>query len=235
MKLHQVFESDGTLSQTNRAGDRNIFLIVDKDVDEYAGAVSSESHLVYTEYADVEAEILAHSNTVNALSSSFGVARREFGKVLSEVSNPLEYLAKLWTEWLFLGILAVRCDSPHCPRMRAASTIQTGRYGSTDAAKAQMVLAEIAMGVEKADFLRTHAQAVALHHAATVTGRMVNAVKGKWASHFVVTTVYANMSDKVLRVNVQPDAFVASCIETIDFTGSWTNHYDAQFGRVLTA
>lgn len=229
LKLKSALESSGSLEQENLSTKIDVIFFLDRDDDEYHGELSKDTHVAYTHYADVEAEIVAHSSLPTAISRTFSLTRRESQTFAA--ASLMEQLTNIWSEWISLRLASGECGWSDT-RFSQPSQINFPAYGPVDDALVHKVCA----GIEKA-CPSTWPPAVGRakkHVKAEIEADCgARLLKGKWIASFVIHTVKHTLEDSRKLPTVSVAQLMAACSMSVDYTRVWYA-YSVQLGTVLS-
>jgi hypothetical protein len=233
LSLFSHLETRGLLAQANSEGGRFIAFALDKDFDDFDESVRRHHHIVSTKSADVESEIFRVGRLRRSVASTYGLTKVQATRVVRSKNYVISGLADLWLPWIVLRAMSVASKSRDAARYGGMSAIHEGHFGSIDVDKETSLRAAIA------------AQAASIGHEAKIvaaenkvrelvaSGGAYEVLKGKWITKYVRHLVEAQLGNEVISVDFPPDVLTRVCLETVDFSSNWTNHYRAQFDRVL--
>lgn len=234
LRLHDLLEDANELVQSNRAGERRIVFILDRDIEDFLGTMRTSPHVIYTSHADVEAEILVNSDVPRAVCSTHGLAKDQIESILPDIQHPLDSLALIWRDWIQLRYVAALCGVDQGARFGNNSEINKPTYGPVDTRAFSEVEAHLKPRVGETVWSENYQTANEHVDAVVGAGRSATLVKGKWASSYVLHVVRVELAGEAVKKNVQADGLVSACLETLDFTSPWTDHFEAKF-RLLMA
>ncbi|MGY1784677.1 hypothetical protein [Geodermatophilus sp. SYSU D00698] len=172
------------LSQSNARGRRSVAFVLDRDAQHITGGRRRSPHVIYTEYADTEAQAFHTSHEVNALANSASLDARSAEVVVRNLGDWRTQLANDWRSWIEL------CYVAEATRARCwvgfshdTSKVHTGRFARTPNPSA-LAAAEVAIkqtSVLSADAFETlRSKILAKIDAVYMAGQQSSLLRGKW-------------------------------------------------------
>ncbi|KQP53967.1 hypothetical protein [Agreia sp. Leaf283] len=232
-KLFDYFDANGYLNQRNSVGPRQIVFMLDKDFEDFEPQPRSSPHLIATESADVEAEILRTGKLRKSLAATYGLTKAMVRDVAPNNTDPFTDLGLRWERWLQARATSCSCGLPGAAKYGNLSQINRDIFGPLDSALESVLFTHIGAAV-----LAASAQADALTAQTEVTTRLASdraheLIKGRWLSKYFAYLVKTQLSGLTIKNGVAPDALVGVALATVDFKGSWTTHYRQRLDALL--
>ncbi|MDF2045384.1 hypothetical protein P2P98_04375 [Microbacterium sp. Kw_RZR3] len=229
LALHDHLQASNDLTQSSKSGKARVVFMVDRDRDDYLGNMNSSPNVMYTHSTDVEADILLNVEIWPAVRAAYGIDSSLSGKIRKVVPDPAIGLAKLWEDWLRLGLTALVCDAGNCAPWAQPSMVNVPTFEAVDAAQVARVESAI-QTVAPRKYAAGVAQASS--HVARHQERLL---KGRWLSRYIHALVKHHLKDEVVRVNVQADAVIDTALMGLQYTGSWAQHYESRFASLVAS
>lgn len=229
LALHDHLEAGDKLTTGNRSGESRIVFMVDRDRDDFTGALRASDRVLYTFGTDVEADILLHSDIWAAIRAAYGVDSEISDKVKRAVQDPPTALLTLWESWLRLGLTALRCNVPGIAPWSEASKVNANSFGHAMADAVSRDSERIQAAVDEA----THADARA-EASKHLSAQGVRLLKGRWIARYVRYLVTTHLKGEIIRANVPQNAVIDTALAALTYDDQWAKEYDAQFSKVLS-
>lgn len=136
VKFYTYLRRSRRLNQKNNGGTVSAVFFVDRDFDEQRQIMIRSKNVIYTTHYNVEAEVFANADGVEALARATGMTEADSVAFHSSQSGWVDRLATLWRDWIELCLLSVAADSQCGIKPARQSTIQTTTFGPVDPHKA---------------------------------------------------------------------------------------------------
>lgn len=227
VKIMQTLHETGELQQENKATKIDIVVFLDRDDDNYLGTLVENPHVIYTEHADVEAEIVAYSTLPVAVSETFSLSRTEARACTP--AAPMHDLAGRWAEWIALRLAASEVKWGGA-RFSQSSSVNRPRYGSLEAEYFDSICSQISMERDDWEPALVRAREYVSDHLKSGQGSLL--VKGKWMPEFVVSRVRAAAESSV-KLEATHMHLLTACRMSIDFESVWRK-YEGKLGPLLS-
>jgi len=181
------------LVQQNSGGRRSVGFFVDRDTQQATGGKRRSPHVIYTTSADVEAQIFANSNEIEAIAACASLDIVTARNLVSHIGDWRRDLADCWRPWI------EECYVAEAVRARcwvgfghASSRIHTGaKCRSLDAAalaNARKSVADSSI-LGKAEYLSRRNKVLLKLDLIYSTGRQSTLLKGKWLPSHITFAV----------------------------------------------
>lgn len=233
LTLFAFLDSSGLLNQSNSEGNRRIGFMLDKDYDEFEGTIPNSSHVILTESADVEAEILRVGKIRRAIASTYGITRSQAIKVAPKGMHPIDVLAQHWAPWIILRAMSCQCGAHTPAKYGAVSKIHEEGFGPLDSS------AEAALRATVRAHALAHGVIASVDEAENDASSRIAAhrghelVKGKWLTKYIRYLVESKLENHVVSYDVQPDVLTKVCLESVDFSAGWTAYYRTRVEKMM--
>lgn len=233
--LHDFFETEHLLEQSNKSGPRSIAFALDRDYDHLAGKLVPSRHVLYTQTMDVESEILLFGDVRDATSSAYSLTRETVDRVLPTSQLLAIQLADRWKDWIIIGACAMCCDVPTEIPFSQRSRINVGGFGEVIEQDADKFLADVMARVGSEEDRERFAAVRLQVEALFCSGDHWMLVKGKWMTAFVWHLLSAALRDQPREHNVPSDTLAKTCLGTLDFNADWVKPYHDAIDALLAA
>lgn len=227
IKLFNFFQSEDGLSQENSRGKINVFIFLDKDDDDFHEKIINAPHLIYSNGADVEAEIITNSVLPLAIANAFSISRAE-ATTLTPMA-PAQALAEIWAEWISLRLAASAYginDVRFSPKSLINEPLYTEQINHSEWEK-HSGLSEDDLWLEILENSRNYVKTCIRQNAAE------KITKGKWLPGFIIHEVKTKSHPERQLPKITNDQLVTACLGSIDFKKVWANYYQEQIEPIL--
>jgi len=232
LKLYGLFSEQGWLDQSNRRTNVSVVFCLDKDLDDFRCRTVSDPHVVYTQNADVEAEIFHNADIARAISFSHGIGASVAAKIVAGDKPLPERLSGLWSDWIRIRLLAIACNYSASDRFGQPSAVNNENFGSVDTSKVSSMLSAIEKSVSVEEWEEANREVNSFLAALWCSGLRSSLISGKHISEFIVYLTSV-ISEEFIRSKIKSQEIIISCLARLDFSGSWTEHYHKQLALVL--
>lgn len=229
LKIIDRLASLGALEQQNNSTKIDVVFFADRDDDDYTSSMSSNSHVAYTQHADVESEIVAWSNLALTTAHAFSIPREEATAATNEDYHAT--LGDIWLEWITLRLSSAAVGWSDT-RFSHESQVNDPKYGPIDQLRVNKLCARVAGArsgwaneLNRARQQMQQEQATSIHRYR---------VKGKWLAPFIVARVSDSLSAQRVPVRVHPTTYMASCLTHVDFDKCWNATYRPRLEPLLS-
>lgn len=229
LALHDYLEASDDLVQSSKAGKARVVFMLDRDRDDYLGNINPSPHVMYSHNTDVEADILLNAQIWPAVQTAYGIDSSLSGKIRRTVPNPAGSLAKLWEDWLRLGLIALACDTGHCAPWAQPSMVNVPAYKDVDPVQVASVEKAIQMAAPQ------EYAAGAARASGHVSRHGERLLKGRWLSKYIHSLVKHHLNDEDIRANVRADAVIDTAMMGLKYTAPWAQHYEARFASLIAS
>lgn len=222
--LHQYWHTAQLLRQSTASGDRIIVCLMDKDHDDALNRKMRSTHVLYTNYADVEAEIFAHGRLSRTLRASLSLTKEEARDLSRSIGDPLQVLGTRWREWLTLGCVVATTGVRCAVRPGNASAVNLNRYGKLD----MQALSQAHAAVRKSARYdaRTEQWVISRFNGIARRGHLAQHVKGKHVPGFLRSAAESKfISIRPISVTGFEHRVTGVMLSTVDFSQPWTRHW----------
>lgn len=231
-ELHDYFASENYLAQSTRDGTRQIAFALDRDLDHIDGSLRESEHIIYTHALDVEAEILINGDMQRAVSSAYSITTESAARIVSSGVTLASELAELWRAWITLGVVSAHCGMHNEIRFGKKSTVNSDLFGPVDEEKLTSIEDRIFRAIESEKKSQQIAIAVSEVDAHYSSGNEWRLIKGKWLVSYV-SYLAKNKLEKPFAQNTQAATVARTCLETLDFSKNWAEHYRERLTLLL--
>lgn len=228
LAIHDHLEAGNKLTTENKSGESTIVFMVDRDRDDFLGALRTSDHVLYTFGTDVEADILLHSDIWAALRAAYGVDSELSDKVKRAVQDPPYELFSLWESWLRLGLTALRCGKQGYAPWGTLSQVNPNHFDRVNATEVSQVSEKIQAAVDEATYAVASAEA-----SKHLSAHGVRLLKGRWIARYIKYLVETHLSGEIIRGKVPPNAVIDTALAALTYDDQWAAEYDVQLSKVL--
>jgi hypothetical protein len=237
--LFDEYREKATLSfpgRTARAR-RSIAFCLDRDADHLVGGTRRSPHVLYTQLADVEAEIFTHGSDMNALSIAASLDGQSARGLVEQLGDWRADLADLMRSWIELCCLALTLSS-RCPGVgfRQHSLVNgPNSYEPVRPVDVQSVYGRLAAEspltpTEQARRERRLRRRIELIYR---RGEGWSLVKGKWIPRYLTIRVRTYFGSAPAELQDLTRHLTKAYLGTIDFSGAWAVRYHAQLESLV--
>ena len=235
LSIHDQLAVDLSLIQTNSKGVMKVAFLLDRDCDDYTNQLSPSPHVIYTQGADVEADILINAEIWRATESAYGITAEDTRRIAANVGDPRHALASLWRDWLLLRYTALACSASNATAFGEPSKVNVGLWGAVDPALIADVEAKILARTTPIELAEARVLAEA-HLAAHFIGSSAPLLlKGKWIPDYVHHLVSTHLADQIIKVGITAGVIVNTALAALDYSLPWASHYERSFARLAAA
>ncbi len=233
LKLHAALSENGWLRQRSKKTNHIVIFSLDKDLDdEPTSNMPDDLHILYTKYADVEAEILQGNDLIAALTALTGASKRDLIELAAEAHNPLQHISEAWAEWHRWG-LALRNANPNALPIRSAALINVGQFGPLDESARVAHLQRVKASVGEAEWGKRIETAHTLHAELVRSGKSPRLVAGKWAAKYVIEAAKRDLSAVGIAGDLDPADLTRVMLMTISFSNRHKQRYEHRMLSLL--
>lgn len=108
LKLYQYLNKRSQLVQSTKSGSRVVAFALDSDAEPVVGGSKRSKHVTYTRGYDVEADILFHSDDVQALGAATSLSPVEARKLVGDLGNWHNTVGDRFRDWVEACCVAKR-------------------------------------------------------------------------------------------------------------------------------
>jgi hypothetical protein len=234
LKIHDYFDRTSSLSQGSGTDRRVVVFMVDRDNDDFLGVPLPSPHVVRTQSADVEAEILANGKVMRAIATAHGLGRHELKRLQRVTKHPGNHLANEWRDWIELRLLAKLCRREGRAPLAAPSQINAGQFGPVQVGRASATRASILSATPSpVDVRQLEVRTRSWVDGAFVKGTQHELLSGKWIVQFVLYLVRRELRNETVKASVGADQVVVACLETVRYKPDLVKYYDDALSRLF--
>lgn len=233
LALHDYFRRTRKLSQKTNLGDKVILCMVDRDYDHLKGSKKRSNHIVYTNHADVEADIFHNCTIDGALSTALSITEDEASSLATQLGDYMSRLAVLWRDWIELCCVAIAVDARCSVRPSRRSGVNVPEFGPADPTLVAKAHATISTSTPIANFSARKSRIQARVSNAYSRGQEGSLVKGKWVPHFLEHEVRAATRGRTVDLSGFVTTISKNCLDAVDFDDNWTQHYHQSISTLI--
>lgn len=231
LKAHEYFRNEGTLHQVNNSTTVDWLFFLDRDDEDFTSTLVQSKHIIYTNHADVEAEVMANVDVGRAVAAAYSlptaVARSvPFGDILND-------LALLWSTWIALRLTACGCEVGNA-RYAQESQVNLAPYGPEDPTMISAVISSGKASAGPIDWGLWESRASAFVASRVASKELGRSVKGKWIPNYVDHLVRKELSAVRSLPRVSPSHLLSVSVTLLDAGQSWADDYHTQIRALIT-
>lgn len=230
LKIFKLFESESALRQENKATAVDVMFFLDQDDDSFTQKMVTNDHVVYTEHADIEAEIVARSNPAEAVSIAFGLPREVAAGI--DMGSLLRDLAEMWDRWIILRLASAKAEWSDT-RFAQKSRINVPMHGAVDDSRVDAICARVVAACP--DWETLYSEAEKYFANAKSVGQHGHLVKGKWAPWLLIKRVRDSVPTGRGLPTVGEAYMLGALLMSIDFSAQWAEPVREKIRLVLAA
>jgi hypothetical protein len=233
LALYKRFLDRQQLSQSNGLRENRIVFMMDRDYSDYDKNKFGESHIILTQGADVECEILRNGKIRKSAQAHYGLTRTHAASALPRNVEALSRLAQHWERWITLRAVSVAIASQQSTRYGGVSQVHQDGFGDFDALKARSLKASLVT-----EALTAGKEADVLAAEYNVRLRLSSEgehtlIKGRWLAKYIEYLIRQKLSAETVSRGAKPDGLAAVCLGTLSFRNNWASYYHTQIDAML--
>ncbi|TCN55927.1 hypothetical protein EV641_103274 [Rhodococcus sp. SMB37] len=233
LKLYDSFKTSDTLLQENVAGQSAVIFFLDRDLDDYLTPLVPREHLIFTQNMDVESEIFAHAKLDRALCATHGLDQVEVSDFFASIPQPTSNLFKIWRMWIKLRLISLHCEIPNGRRFSQPSKINSNTYGEVCNERYQAIHDELQKCAQSTEFEDVKSRVESDLENIIALQREYTLVPGKWIPGYLRHLIEERFRSDIVRKNVSDLEITTACLQSIEFSDSWTSYYETQLQSIL--
>ncbi len=235
-KLFDFFHMQNLLTQSNSLGTRKIVFMLDRDYDTFAGCQRTDPHVIYTRFADVEAEVLLNGALERAVSSAYHVTHEIACELVPSGMTLGTTLANNWREWITCRAISERHKVQVVDvRHGGLSAVNINTFGPVDSIAVAAIIDTLAAAMPSGSSDHMIAQVQREIEDIYSRDKQVFLVSGKWLMSYIHHLVYDCPHGHVIAGSISNDSVFTCALETLDFGDAWTSHFNSRLDAALSA
>ena len=234
-RLFDHFESRGELRQKNNDGFRNMVFFIDRDYDDICGSCRRSPHVLYTQNADAESEILLNGDLAGAVRNTFSLDLASLNQLVPDVPGEVKILANNWRDWITAAIISMHFGVHANMNHMDVSKFNKGNYGELDQ---QIVDSTMNILVSKIPHPNPDALISPLKQKIDTiyrSGSQNSLLKGEWICRYLQNLITNRAKAQNISINTSAGAYsmVLSFLGSLNYNGNWCFRYHAFLNNVL--
>lgn len=219
-------------------GVTSLVFFLDRDIDHITNGRRVSPHLIYTEHADVEAEILSHGSDAQALSVSVSLDSATTDSLLTALGDWRQYVAQSQRDWIELCAIA-RSLYAHCGGIglgHMSCVNVPSPFGPVDPVKCREAYDRVVLKSQySASQSAKRERAVRLRIAGLYqAGRGWELVPGKVAARYLLDGFKRHFGSGPVDYTSTGASVCKTYLATIDFGAAWSSKYRQQLEALIS-
>lgn len=209
---------------------RTIMFALDRDRDHLLNRTKRSPNILYTEHADVEAEVFAHTNIAAVCCEATSISRDDARKFARHLGSPLHELAAHWKEWLTLCLIAESCALRCGAKFSIISSVHTQGFGAPNPKALSALTTRVKSSVAAANLEARANWASSRASGAFARAQSHTIVSGKHVAKFIEFRLREWALQKSLSIHgshALHERIASSALSRLDLSGSWIDRWVA--------
>lgn len=238
LRFFTYLSRQNALLQEFKGRRKAALFFLDKDIEDLAGTKKNSNHVVYTEHYELENYFFIHGDLIEATAAASTLNHDDIRRLLApDHRRWRRQVAENWKDWVKLCVFTVLRKINYDSSFSVSSRINDGPYSALVQAEYDRRLLELKVrsGLTRKGFLRAFRRTCEQIDQLYDQGQFDRVFKGKWYSAFLVEDARRIASGGPLDVASLPDKLILALQLTLDFQGTWTEHFRTPLRRVADA
>ena len=221
---------------TSLAGqDTACIFFLDKDIDDLQHKMKRSDHVIYTSYYDVQNYIFLKGDLLLGAASAASIDPARLRSQFSDAPAWCQHVVTLWREWISLCLRMLEDGISSEANYGVASRVQTRPSGPVDAALCATLTTNLARrcGLPVAVFRQKLASTMKKVDRYISKQEHHRIFKGKWFALILADHIDSIMAGQPYDRNGLAARLPSAIAATIDFSGSWADHFRDGIQKVL--